>query len=60
MAWPIFANPTQNNLLISFLSWNCQGAKKKRFLSLLKDLKKLHDLQVAIILEPRISGDRSI
>lgn len=40
----------------NILSWNCRGAGARSFPCLIQDLKRSHNVQMLIIIEPRISG----
>ena len=45
---------TQPNIFV----WNCRGARKRLFASMMKDLHRKHDFSILILLETRINGDR--
>lgn len=41
------------------LIWNCRGAGKRNFASLINDYTRIYNLKFLAILEPRISGNRA-
>lgn len=41
------------------LLWNCRGASKNIFASLIKDCLRIYQLDFVAILEPRISGTKA-
>lgn len=41
---------------MSIVTWNCQGASKRRLPSLTKCLVSNHKVEIFVVLEPRISG----
>lgn len=43
-----------------FLIWNVRRAAKRHFARSIRDLVRLHHIQVLAILEPQISGDRAL
>ncbi|KAJ4831613.1 hypothetical protein Tsubulata_014831 [Turnera subulata] len=45
--------------MIPILVWNCQGAGKKKFARLCRDLRRDHKPEVMAIFEPRISGRKA-
>ncbi|XP_061350360.1 uncharacterized protein LOC133295534 [Gastrolobium bilobum] len=38
------------------LTWNCRGAAKKRFKSIMKTLSSKYKVEMVVLLEPRVSG----
>lgn len=44
---------------MNILVWNSQGARNKKFLLTIRDIVKLHALDVLVVLEPQISGDKA-
>lgn len=45
--------------MMNILVWNCQRAGNKKFLLLMRDIVRLHALDVLVVLESRISGDKA-
>lgn len=45
--------------LMDSLIWNCRGAGKRNFATLIKDCKRIYKLDFVAILEPRISGTKA-
>ncbi|XP_021802373.1 uncharacterized protein LOC110746460 [Prunus avium] len=40
--------------------WNVRGAGSKKFPGIMKDLVKIHKIEILVILEPRISGNTAL
>lgn len=45
--------------MINILSWNSRGARARSFPRLIQEIKTNYKVQVLIILEPRVSGQRA-
>ena len=42
------------------VAWNCRGSGSKSLPGLIKDLSCHHSIDIFVILEPRVSGDRAL
>ena len=42
------------------VTWNCGGSRSKALPLLIRDLVNKHDLDIFVILEPRISGEKAL
>lgn len=45
--------------MTNILSWNCRGASARYFPRSMRELKNNHQIQILIIIEPRISGSKA-
>lgn len=45
-------------VVMNIVSWNCRGVAHPNFLCHIKEMKRLYDISILAILEPRISDDK--
>ena len=43
---------------LNIFVWSCQGAGKRSFVPMMKDLRRKYEFSILILLETRISGER--
>lgn len=55
--WPV-GSISLGLFFMKVMTWNCQGAASKEFMSVLKNFVKHNKPEIIVLLEPRISGFR--
>ena len=46
-------------IIMNIIVWNCKGALKPNFQSHVKDLAKIHNPSILVVMETRVGGDRA-